>query len=391
MHVVFIHPDLGIGGAERFIVDAALSLQKHSHQTTIFTPHFDPTRCFNDVAPSSASVHVRCINPFVPRSILGRFQAILTSLRCALVALYVCLFCQLDVAVVDIVSFPLLILSLFRVKSVFYCHYPDKLLAKSLDPSSRPSLLKRIYRFVIDAIEAFALRHATRVVCNSRFTTRAFTETFPNLPKPTVIYPCVKMPEHVRRDSSSNVLLSLNRFERKKNISLAIDTLSYLISKHNVDITLVIAGGYDTRLTENVQYYEQLEQQARSHGLQNRVKLLKNVSDAQRRALLHNALVVLYTPANEHFGIVPLEAMSEAVPIVAVNSGGPLETVEHLQTGFLCDDSAQQFGDAVMQLFSDHQQSVQMGEQGRERVNKYFSMDVLGRELHLLLTNIIDT
>ena len=30
--VVFVHPDLGIGGAERLVVDAALALQQRGHK-----------------------------------------------------------------------------------------------------------------------------------------------------------------------------------------------------------------------------------------------------------------------------------------------------------------------------------------------------------------------
>ena len=36
-------------------------------------------------------------------------------------------------------------------------------------------------------------------------------------------------------------------------------------------------------------------------------------------------------------GIVPLECMAAARPVVAVASGGPLETVVHEETGFLCE------------------------------------------------------
>ena len=40
------------------------------------------------------------------------------------------------------------------------------------------------------------------------------------------------------------------------------------------------------------------------------VWLLPSFSDVQRAALLAAATAVLYTPVNEHFGIVPLEAMA---------------------------------------------------------------------------------
>lgn len=38
---------------------------------------------------------------------------------------------------------------------------------------------------------------------------------------------------------------------------------------------------------------------------------------------MSNCLAVLYTPEREHFGIVPVEAMYNQVPVIACNSGGP--------------------------------------------------------------------
>ncbi len=58
-------------------------------------------------------------------------------------------------------------------------------------------------------------------------------------------------------------------------------------------------------------------------------------------SLLFTAL--LYTPDREHFGIVPLEAMSIGLPVIAVNSGGPTESVLHEKTGFLCSQDADEF------------------------------------------------
>ena len=46
--VIFLHPDLGIGGAERLIVDAAVALKKRRHDVTIYTTHHDATHCFSE-------------------------------------------------------------------------------------------------------------------------------------------------------------------------------------------------------------------------------------------------------------------------------------------------------------------------------------------------------
>lgn len=46
--VLFIHPDLGIGGAERLVIDAAVGLQSLGHKVLIVTSHFDRAHCFSE-------------------------------------------------------------------------------------------------------------------------------------------------------------------------------------------------------------------------------------------------------------------------------------------------------------------------------------------------------
>jgi glycosyltransferase involved in cell wall biosynthesis len=56
---------------------------------------------------------------------------------------------------------------------------------------------------------------------------------------------------------------------------------------------------------------------------------------------------LLYTPDREHFGIVPIEAMNAGTPAICVASGGPLETILHGLSGFLCQQTAKDFGLAM--------------------------------------------
>ncbi len=49
--VAFLHPDLGIGGAERLVVDAAVALQRSGHTVRFFTSHHDPAHCFPETRP----------------------------------------------------------------------------------------------------------------------------------------------------------------------------------------------------------------------------------------------------------------------------------------------------------------------------------------------------
>lgn len=46
LRIAIVHPDLGIGGAEKLVVDAALGLQARGHQVELITSHHDPKHCF---------------------------------------------------------------------------------------------------------------------------------------------------------------------------------------------------------------------------------------------------------------------------------------------------------------------------------------------------------
>jgi hypothetical protein len=80
----------------------------------------------------------------------------------------------------------------------------------------------------------------------------------------------------------------------------------------------------------------------------------------------------VYTPDKEHFGIVPLEAMYAGTPVVAVNSGGPTETVVDGNTGYLRAPTAKAFGEAILQLFQDPKLATKMGNNGRQHVEETF-------------------
>ena len=72
-------------------------------------------------------------------------------------------------------------------------------------------------------------------------------------------------------------------------------------------------------------------------GLQNHVIFKRNITNVERLSLLRKAKAVLYTPSMEYFGIVPVETMYLKTPVIAINNGGPMESVENNVTGYLID------------------------------------------------------
>lgn len=173
------------------------------------------------------------------------------------------------------------------------------------------------------------------------------------------------------------VLLSINRYERKKDVALAVRAFGRLRRALQPAglagrVHLVLAGGYDTRVAENVGYFSELLDVAAEEGLlpdgpgglseaaaadvlpglpagppvpypqvlssgrAGGLTLIRSFSDEQKAALLRACSAVVYTPAGEHFGIVPLECMAACRPVLAVASGGPTESVVAGRTGWLC-------------------------------------------------------
>ncbi|KAF1528363.1 Alpha-1,3/1,6-mannosyltransferase ALG2, partial [Eudyptula minor] len=287
---------------------------------------------------------------------------------------------------------PVLRLARTRKKVLFYCHFPDQLLTK------RESLLKRIYRLPLDWLEEYTTGMADCIVVNSRFTASVFKDTFKSLShvNPDVLYPSLNIssfeavvPADIADLIPQNkkfLFLSINRYERKKNLALALEALHELrgrLDSHEWnEVHLVMAGGYDKRVLENVEHYEELRRLAAKLSINDHVTFLRSFSDEQKISLFSNAVCVLYTPSNEHFGIVPLEAMYMRCPVVAVNSGGPLESILHNVTGFLCDPLPTQFSEAMEKIVRDPLLKDTMGAAGRARVTEKFSSEAFTEQLY---------
>lgn len=140
---------------------------------------------------------------------------------------------------------------------------------------------------------------------------------------------------------------------------------------------LVIAGGYDELLLENQEHLTELRSLAAQLGISSHVSFLCNVSAAEKRWLLETSTCLLYTPDSEHFGIVPVEAMHARCPVIAVNSGGPRETIVDGVTGFLRPPTAADFADTMRKFISAGGVELRnkLGEAGNERVRQCFSFD----------------
>jgi glycosyltransferase involved in cell wall biosynthesis len=374
------------------IIDAAQVLTQQGHDVTIFTGDFDADRAFGDVRSSGLNVQVH--GRLLPTEVAGHLKAPLAIARTGYVAWRAALTGTFDVIFLDLVAQVLPLLRSFTgARLIFYCHFPDKWLAPY-----RERLLYRLYRAPLDQAEGRALRAADKVLVNSLFTKGVLASTFPSLRRPVeVLSPGVDsdryQPRRDRHRSDEILLLSLARYERKKGLSLAIDALHALRAQLEPElfarVRFVQAGGLSSATATAHETYEALTRQVDRLGLREHVRLETSIDESCKLDYLQRARALIYTPENEHFGIVPLEAMACGVPVVAHESGGPRETVRDGETGFLCSGNAQAFAGRLAELVRSPELASRLGASGRQDVLARWSRRVFADRLERALASLV--
>lgn len=334
MKIVFLHPDLGIGGAERLVVDAAIALKTKGHSVQFVTAHHDPNHAFTET--TDGSLEVICVGDWLPRNIFGFCHAFCAYIRMIYAAFFLIYRTNIepDLIFCDQISVCIPILQKKNAKVIYYCHFPDQLLTE------RENWLKKIYRAPLDWLEEKTTGMADIILVNSKFTERLLQE----LPS-----------DQVRR------------------------------------VHLIIAGGYDDRVIENIEYYQELVELAQQLEVFDYITFLKSPSDLEKLLLICGCTAVLYTPTNEHFGIVPLEAMYMSRPVIAVNSGGPLETIINEETGFLCDPEPDKFSEAMKKFIENQDLCLKMGKAGCNHIKQKFSFHLFTDQLNRIVENLTQT
>lgn len=397
--IIFLHPDLGIGGAERLVLDAALAFKKKGHDVSFYTNHHDPSHCFAETRDGTFPVTV--VGDWIPRSILGKFKAACAYLRIVYAAIYLTWYVipkqKPNMIFCDLISLCIPFLKLgngdFRI--IFYCHHPDKLLTK------KGGILKKLYRAPLNWLEEFTTAQADKVIVNSRYTAKVYMKAFNKIKEiPDICYPSINteffensahkpLEDIISIGKDKFVFLSINRYERKKNLELALKSFEHL--KHKLApqdwdrVHLIMAGGYDPINLENIEHYNELTGLAAELDIENKVTFMKSPKEVEKVSLLYNCKALVYTPSNEHFGIVPLEAMYFSKPVIAVNSGGPTETIVNNITGFLCESKSDAFAEAMKTLVLNQELGIRLGEAGRKRFEAKFSFNAFTEQLNSIL------
>lgn len=119
---------------------------------------------------------------------------------------------------------------------------------------------------------------------------------------------------------------------------------------------------------------ESLKRLSRALGIEDRVNFVGWVDHEELTQFYQQSKVVAVPSCwPEPFGLVGVEAMRHARPVVAFKVGGIPDWLEHEKTGFLIDEQdVDAFAEALERLLLDSELAATMGERGRERASADF-------------------
>jgi glycosyltransferase involved in cell wall biosynthesis len=175
-------------------------------------------------------------------------------------------------------------------------------------------------------------------------------------------------------------LLSVSRLTqtgRHKGIDVTIQALG-LLKAELPDAEYVVVGNGDDRA--------RLEWLSEACGVQERVHMRGRVSDEQLQAEYRQCDVFVLPSTHEGLGIVYLEAMAHAKPIIAVHAGGVADAVVHEMNGLLVQQSSPaEVAGAVRRLAMEPALRTRLGRWGREFSLPSFSFERMVDNVSALL------
>jgi len=252
---------------------------------------------------------------------------------------------------------------------VWYCHSPNREAFDLYDwrMSQRGPLQKAAFWPSIEAfriIEARTVPKIEYIFTNSKNTQGRISHYLHR--ESEVLHPGVEL-ERFSCSDYGKFFLYPSRIVPEKRIEFALDAFDRF-SKSNPDSgwKLVVAGSVSDR-PEHRKYFACLK----GMGVAN-VEFRSNISEEELLGLYSRCGAILYTPINEDFGIVPLEAFASSKPCIAVNEGGPKETVEDGVDGFLVN-STDEMAQRMAQLAERPELLEEMGRRGRKKAETKFT------------------
>lgn len=276
--------------------------------------------------------------------------------------------------------------------NVYYCHEPFRILYE--DPLPRPYNNNRSkFRKTLDRFDPFLnyfrnyarnndqlnIQKARRVFVNSVYTKQQVEKIYKiNAEVNYLGVDTVKF-KPLQAVKKSNFVLSVGSLTPLKGFDFIIHSIARITPADQP--ALIIASNFS-----NSQEYDYLKDLANQNHIN--IQFLIGITDEKLVELYNSALITAYTPHREPFGLVALESMACATPVVGVKEGGLLETIQDKFNGRLTNRDEKIFSMALLELIKNPHVAHVYGQNGYHEVLAKWNWDSSVQNIEHNLLNI---
>lgn len=206
------------------------------------------------------------------------------------------------------------------------------------------------------------------------------------IPKERVIYlpNGIDTKEFVPKNvKDKNLLLYVGRISPEKGLSILIKALKYI----RIPTRLIIVGP-----SCDPAYYREVKAMANTEAIagKHKVDFVGGLEHEKVLGWYQKASLTVLPSLQEGLPVVALESLACETPVVATNVGGTGDIITDGENGYLVPPhNPQRMAEKIEKILSDASLGIEMGQQGRRKVTKDFSIDVLTNKLHSMYERIL--
>lgn len=229
----------------------------------------------------------------------------------------------------------------------------------------KSDLLNNSYYRLLARIEGQGLQHADCVLVNSKYIQSELYRVY-HIDSAVCYHGVDIVAFSPRRLPRDNMVLSVGMLAPRKGFDFIIEGLARIPAFSRPRLVLV---GCQQIPAER--FY--LEALAASRGVE--VNFLTMVDHETLVELYNRAMLTIYTPVKEPFGLVPLESMACGTPVIGIAEGGVRETVLDGITGRLVTRDPDVLAAAMVELIGKPELRAEMGQAGRRYVEREWTWE----------------
>jgi glycosyltransferase involved in cell wall biosynthesis len=175
------------------------------------------------------------------------------------------------------------------------------------------------------------------------------------------------------------VIGAMSRFVKKKGIDILLQSVAQLTAQH-YDVRVIIAGNGEEK--------DNLIRLVKDLQLEQCVSFVGWVEDKEK---FFNEIDIFCLPSlHEPFGIILLEAMANAIPIIATSVEGPSEIMRSRQDGLLCiPGSFSELATKIAYMLINPLDAKKYAESAYYRVKAKYTISVVAPQLSNFIKSII--